>query len=129
MIAVTLWTFFAALGYAATTIPLKVFFAKLEYLVTQPALALFALTALSYAGLDDWLEKSWVKAIFISVPTLNILLAWTNDMPRLVVDAFHMESAERQCSHLPSWSRLPLDKPVGLHLYRYHSGQPVESGA
>lgn len=84
MIAVTLWTLFAGLGYAAATIPLKLFFAKLEYLVTQPALALFAITALSYADLDDWLKKRWVKAIFITVPTINILLAWTNDNHNLL---------------------------------------------
>ncbi len=79
MVAITFWTFCAALGYAATTIPLKLFFAKLEYLGSQPALALFAMTALSYADFDAWLEKRWVKAIFIIVPAFNILLAWTNN--------------------------------------------------
>lgn len=79
MVSVTLWTLFAALGYAATTIPLTLFFAKLEYFGNQSALALFAMTALSYANFDDLLQKNWVKAIFITVPTLNILLAWTND--------------------------------------------------
>ena len=78
MVAITFWTFFAGLGYAAATIPLKLFFAKLEYLGNQPALALFAMTTLSYANFDDWLEKSWVKAIFITAPALNTLLAWTN---------------------------------------------------
>lgn len=84
MIAITFWTFFAGLGYAAATIPLKLFFAKLEYLATQPALALFAMTALYYADLDGWLKKSWVKAIFITGPTLSILLAWTNGIHGLL---------------------------------------------
>lgn len=84
MVSITLWTLFATLGYAATTIPLKLFFAKLEYFGNQSALALFAMTALSYANFDELLQKRWVKAFFFTVPTVNILLAWTNDSHNLL---------------------------------------------
>lgn len=80
MIFITFWTFFAGCGYAATSISVKVFFAKLEYLSNQSAIVLFALASLSYAGFDKWLKHRWVKAIFIIIPVLNILLAWTNDL-------------------------------------------------
>ena len=84
MIAVTLWTFASALDYAAVPISLKIFFARIEYIGYNSALALFALFGLSFAGYDDWLKKKWVKAIIFLIPTINILLAWTNDLHNLL---------------------------------------------
>jgi PAS domain S-box-containing protein len=79
MLAITFWTLCAALDYAAIPLSLKVFFAKLEYLFYTSAVALFAAFALSYAGYEDWLKKTWVKLVLIGIPVSNILLAWTNE--------------------------------------------------
>lgn len=78
MAAITLWTLAGGFDYAAVSIPLKVFFAKLEYAGYNTAIAFFALFVLSYAGYERWLEKSMVKVFFLIVPASNILLAWTN---------------------------------------------------
>jgi len=75
----TVWTLAAGLDYAAVPIPLKVFFAKLEYLGYNAALAFLGMFALSYAGHDDWLRKSWVRVFFVFAPLSNILVAWTNE--------------------------------------------------
>ena len=80
MIGVTFWTLTTGLDYSSTSIPLKVFFAKLETIGYNSALALLALFILSYAGHDDWLKKWWVNLSFIILPISNILLAWTNDL-------------------------------------------------
>jgi signal transduction histidine kinase len=80
MLAITCWTLCAGLDYAAVPVSLKVFFAKLEYLWYMSAVALFAAFALSYAGYEDWLKKTWVKILLIGIPISNILLAWTNEL-------------------------------------------------
>jgi diguanylate cyclase (GGDEF)-like protein/PAS domain S-box-containing protein len=79
MAGITFWTLAASLDYAATPIPLKVFFAKLEYAGYNIAFASFGLFVLLYAGFEDWLDKVWVRALFWIIPLSNILLAWTND--------------------------------------------------
>jgi signal transduction histidine kinase len=79
MMAITFWTYAAALDYAAVPLSLKVSFAKLEYLGYMCALALFTAFALSYAGYEDWLKKTWIKILLIGIPASNVLLAWTNE--------------------------------------------------
>ncbi|MCE9645900.1 MAG: PAS domain S-box protein [Chloroflexi bacterium] len=78
MTGLTFWTLAAGLDYAAVPLPLKIFFATLEawgYLCAHP---LFTLFALSFAGFDSWIEKKWVKALFVFIPASNILLITTN---------------------------------------------------
>lgn len=79
MAGITFWTLAASFDYAAIPIPLKVFFAKLEYTGYNIAFGSFALFVLIFTGYEDWLEKSWVKALPWIIPLSNILLAWTND--------------------------------------------------
>lgn len=80
MLAITFWTLAAGLDYAAVPFWLKLFFTQLEYTGSNMAIAFFALFVLSYAGYEDWLEISWVKAMVVVLPLSNILLAWTNDL-------------------------------------------------
>ena len=80
MTGLTLWTLAAGLDYAAISIPLKVFFATVEawgYLFAHPFFTLFAI---SFAGHDDWIEKRWVKFLFLFVPIISILLITTNSL-------------------------------------------------
>ena len=79
MVGITFWTLAGGFDYAAVLIPVKVFFAKLEYAGYNTAFAFLALFVLSYAGYERWLEKAAVKVFFFTVPVSNILLAWTND--------------------------------------------------
>jgi diguanylate cyclase (GGDEF)-like protein/PAS domain S-box-containing protein len=79
MLGITLWTLAGGFDYAATSIAMKVFFAKLEYLGYHIALVFFALFAVSYAGYDELLQRKSVRAFLWIVPTSNVLLAWTND--------------------------------------------------
>lgn len=79
MAAITLWTAASALDYAAVSIPLKVFFAKVELTSYTSGLSLFVAFTLSYVGNAAWLKKSWVKILLIAAPLSNTLLAWTND--------------------------------------------------
>jgi PAS domain S-box-containing protein len=88
MLSLTLWTLAAGLDYAAISIPAKVFFAQLEYLGYHSALVLLAMYTISYAGHDNWLKSTWVKAFLIIIPASNILLAWTNSLHKLLWTGF-----------------------------------------
>ncbi len=88
MLGIAFWTLSAGVNYAAVPIPLKVFFAKLEYSFYTTTFTFLAMFALAYAGYDDWLKKKPVKAFFWVIPISNILLAWTNDWHGLLWKSF-----------------------------------------
>lgn len=84
MMSVTLWTLAAALGYAAVPLHLKVLFAKFDAVGYNSALSLFVFFSLSYAGFDEWGNKSWVRFLLVLFPLSNILLISTNELHGLV---------------------------------------------
>ncbi len=88
MLAATFWTLCAGLDYAAVPVAWKISFAKLEYLGHGSALALFAAFALSYAGYEDWLKKTWIKLSLVGIPIVTNLLAWTNELHGWVWSGF-----------------------------------------
>jgi len=88
MLGIALWTLSAGVNYGTVPIPLKVFFAKLEYTFYNSTFAFLAMFALAYAGCENWLKKRTVKAFFIIIPISNILLAWTNDWQGLLWKSF-----------------------------------------
>jgi len=79
MSGVAFWTLAAMFDSATISTSLKVFFVKLDYTGYTIALVFFALFVLFYAGYENWLEKTWIKALSIFIPLSNILLVWTND--------------------------------------------------
>jgi signal transduction histidine kinase len=93
MVAITFWTLTAGLDYAATQISSKIFFAKLEVVFYNSALALYTLFALSYAGYDNWLKAGWVRALFWIVPATNILIPLTNELHGLFWTGFTWNTA------------------------------------
>jgi PAS domain S-box-containing protein len=84
MLGITLWTFAAALGYAAVPLELKILFAKIDAVGYNSALSLFVFFAIYYAGLDEWAEKAWVRALLMLLPASNIFLIVTNELHRWV---------------------------------------------
>lgn len=75
----TLWTFILMLDYAAVPIPLKVFFAKWEYIFTHGVFAFNLLFLLAYGGHTELAESKHLRAGLVIGCGINILLAWTND--------------------------------------------------
>jgi PAS domain S-box-containing protein len=88
MMGVAFWSLAAALDYAAVPIPLKVFFAKLEYLGYHPALGLMTAFSFVYAGHEERLKDLRVRALLILVPAFGVLLAWTNEWHGLLWAGF-----------------------------------------
>ena len=81
---IALWTLAAAFDYAAIPLYLKIFFAQIEAVGYHSAFALFAWFSVLYAGNERWLEKKWVKALFLFIPLSNILLTITNGLHKLI---------------------------------------------
>ncbi len=73
------WTLASALDYASIPISLKMFFARLEYLGYNSAMAFFAAFFLVFSGQEAWLKKTWARTFLIFIPLSSVLLAWTND--------------------------------------------------
>ena len=84
MLGFTFWTLFAAFDYAATSIPLKIFFAKLEILGYGTALPLMSMFTIIYAGHEEWLKKNWFKFSLVFLAASSILLVLTDSLHGLV---------------------------------------------
>lgn len=88
LLALTFWTLAAGFDYAAIPLPLKVFFAKLEYTGSSLALALLVVFVLAYAGYEGWFKSRPGKTLLGMIAVSNILLAWTNDWHRQLWTGF-----------------------------------------
>lgn len=86
--ALTFWTLFAGLDYAAATIAGKVFFAKLEYIAYNTALSLFVFFTIHYAHYEERLDTRSLTFLLLLLPLSNILLAFTNDLHGLLWSSF-----------------------------------------
>jgi PAS domain S-box-containing protein len=93
MLALTIWTIFAGLDYAAVPISLKVIFAKLESLGYGPALSLMAAFTITYAGRETLLKKNWVRFLLIFLPLSSILLILTDSLHGWVWSGWAMSEA------------------------------------
>src|SRR5688572_25490306 len=67
MLGMTLWTFSSGLDYSATSISLKVLFAKFESFFYHCSLTLFLIFALAYSGYHNWLNKISSQILLWSV--------------------------------------------------------------
>lgn len=88
MLSLTLWVLVSALDYAATSIPLKVFFAKFETLFYNSAIVLLFTYFFIYVGYENWVKKKWLRWLLWGIPIINILLAATNDWHYLYWSGF-----------------------------------------
>ncbi|MBN8579333.1 MAG: diguanylate cyclase [Anaerolineae bacterium] len=77
------WMAMVTLGFAATTIPLKVFFATLDAWGYLPGFSFLLLFALSFTGYEHITQKSWMKAIAVFFSISNLSIISTNSWHRL----------------------------------------------
>lgn len=76
------WMAMVTLGYAAVSIPQKIFFATLDAWGYIPAMSFLLLSAFSFAGQEQITQKKWVKAIVAFYAVSNLLLISTNSWHR-----------------------------------------------
>jgi diguanylate cyclase (GGDEF)-like protein/PAS domain S-box-containing protein len=82
------WMAMVTLGYAAVSIPLKVFFATMDAWGYIPATSFLLLSALSFTGQEQIAQKKWVKAIAAFYAVSNLLLISTNPWHRYYWSGF-----------------------------------------
>ena len=88
MTGITFWTLISGLDYAAISIPLKVFFTKLEYVCYHLSLIYFLMFMMSYGGYGELLDKKIIRVLLWGVPASNVLIAWTNEWHQLLWSGF-----------------------------------------
>lgn len=88
MITITCWTFASWLDYSATTIPLKILFAKFEFLFYHCSLTFFLMFALAYSGYMEWLNKISSQILLWSMTVINSLMVFTNEWHELIWNGF-----------------------------------------
>ncbi|MDD2922546.1 MAG: histidine kinase N-terminal 7TM domain-containing protein [Anaerolineales bacterium] len=79
MLGLAIWSLGAALDYAAISLDVKIFFAKIEAIGYLSAVPLIARSIISFAGNDHWLKKKWFKGALILIPLISILIVCTNE--------------------------------------------------
>ena len=77
------WMAMVTLGYAATSVSLKIFFATLDAWGYLPGFSFLLLFALSFVGYEHIAQKSWIKAIAVFFSISNLSLISTNSWHRL----------------------------------------------
>jgi diguanylate cyclase (GGDEF)-like protein/PAS domain S-box-containing protein len=82
------WMVMVTLGYAAVSVPLKVFFATMDAWGYIPAMSFLLLSAFSFAGLEQIAQKKWMKAIATFYAASNLLLISTNPWHRYYWSGF-----------------------------------------
>ncbi len=83
MIAAGIWTFWIIFETAAQTMQWKVFWAKLEYIGAVTAPVLLLIFVFRFVGKDKYINRKSLLLLFL-VPTITLLLAFTNEMHLLV---------------------------------------------
>ena len=78
MSAAAVWSGFMACEYAAVAIPVKILFAKLEYLGAVSVPVFFLLLAFEYNLAEHRLTRRRASLLFI-IPALTLTAAWTNE--------------------------------------------------
>lgn len=84
MIFVTLWTLAVGLGYAATSLNLKILFAKIDAVGYNMAIILFFFATMYHAGFGRLADKLWFRICIFLIPTFNILLIATNELHKWI---------------------------------------------
>jgi signal transduction histidine kinase len=78
MCAAAVWSGFMAFEYAAVAIPVKILFAKLEYVGAVSVPVFFLLLAFEYNLSERRLKGRYVSLLFL-IPALTLAAAWTNE--------------------------------------------------
>jgi diguanylate cyclase (GGDEF)-like protein len=83
MLALGIWSLGYGLEIYSQPLPLKIFWAKVEYLGIASGPVLWLLFALAYTGQWQWLTWRKLAGLWL-VPIATVILFWTNDSVHLI---------------------------------------------
>lgn len=91
LLSVAVWSFGYALELASADVPTVMFWVKLQYFGIATAPIAWMLTALEYAGRDQWTMRRRVLLLAI-IPATTILLALTNEYHHLIWSSISIDT-------------------------------------
>jgi PAS domain S-box-containing protein len=91
-LATAIWALGYGLEIAGTDLPTKLFWAKVQYLGIVTVPLCWLIFALDYAGHDRWLTPRALIPLGI-IPTITVLLAFTNEWHGLIWSDYHLDPA------------------------------------
>jgi PAS domain S-box-containing protein len=92
MIAVTIWSLSYALELAATDLPTKLIFVKLQFVGIVSAPVIFLLFVTEYTGREKWQTPRYVIPHFI-IPLATIIILWTNELHGLMYQHVRLDTS------------------------------------
>jgi len=92
MIAVAVWALSYALELAATDLPSKLLFVKLQFIGIVAAPVIFLLFVTEYTGREKWQTPRYVLSLFI-IPLLTTIFMWTNEYHGLMYQKVWLDSS------------------------------------
>lgn len=91
MFVVTLWSLGNALEMLAVDLPTKLFFANLQYLAYCYSPVTLLALCMQFTGYDAWVRSRRILALAV-LPTLIVLLVWTDSLHGLIRFDLHMDT-------------------------------------
>lgn len=92
MIAVTVWALSYALELAATDLPTKLIFVKLQFVGIVSAPVIFLLFVTEYTGREKWQIPRYIITLFL-IPLVTIILMWTNEAHGLMYQQVWLDTS------------------------------------
>jgi PAS domain S-box-containing protein len=92
MVAVTIWSLGYTLELAGAELPVKVFWAKVQYVGIVSVPTAWLAFALQYTNREGWLSRRNLALLAIA-PSLILLLAWTNEQHSLIWSSVRLDSS------------------------------------
>jgi PAS domain S-box-containing protein len=92
MLVVTLWSLPNALEMAATDLPTKMFWANMQYFAYCYSPVTLLALCMEFTGYDKWIKSKrilWLAAL----PTIIILLVWTDNLHGLVRNHIYLDQS------------------------------------
>lgn len=87
MLAVAWWSLALFGGFYVTTLPAKIFWAKMEYIGSMSALVGLLFFALEFGNMPQYFRYPY-GLLYLLVPALSVLLAWSNEYHQLIWTSF-----------------------------------------
>jgi len=91
MILVIIWCLGNALEMSSTDLSTKLFWANMQYIAYSYSPVILLALCMEFTGYDRWIRNRKVLLWIAVIPTIIILLAWTDRLHGLVRYDIHMD--------------------------------------
>mgnify|MGYP000936757248 CR=1 FL=1 len=87
MLGVTIWSFFTALEFTASSLIVRIWLSRFQYFGITTVPVSYLIFALEYTNHTKWRKKEYFLLMWL-IPVITIILAFTNDFHHLIWTKF-----------------------------------------